>query len=250
MAGLLAGRKALITAAAGAGIGFATARRFWEEGAEVAINDANEKRLERAAEKFMEFAGTKPATFLGDVRNEADMKRMWDGAVDSLGYVDVFVNNAGLAMERNIVDLTDEDWSMVVDTSLTGTFRCLRLALRHMLPRRSGAIINLGSVLAWRAQAGQAPYAAAKAGVMALTRTAAIEAAEAGVRVNAVVPSLAMNPYLVKASSQETLDALVKVEAFGRPAEPVEVANVIVFLASDLASYITGESISVSSQHP
>ena len=105
---MLAGRKALITAAAGAGIGFATARRFWEEGAEVAINDANEKRLERAAEKFMEFAGTKPATFLGDVRNEAAMKRMWDGAVDSLGYVDVFVNNAGLAMERNIVDLTDE----------------------------------------------------------------------------------------------------------------------------------------------
>ena len=102
----------------------------------------------------------------------------------------------------------------------------------------------------WRAQAGQAHYAAAKAGVLALTRSAAIEAARQGVRINAVVPSLAMHANLAKVTSQDFLDSLIEKEAFGRPAETWEVANVIVFLASDLSSFVTGESLSVSSQHP
>jgi 3-oxoacyl-[acyl-carrier protein] reductase len=105
-------------------------------------------------------------------------------------------------------------------------------------------------VLGWRAQEGQAHYAAAKAGVMALTRCAAVEAAPAGVRVNAVAPSLAMHPFLSKVISEEALDELVRREVFGRSAEPWEVANVIVFLASDYASYMTGEVVSVSNQHP
>jgi 3-oxoacyl-[acyl-carrier protein] reductase len=119
-----------------------------------------------------------------------------------------------------------------------------------MLPRRAGVIVNNASVLGWRAQAGQAHYAAAKAGVMALTRCAAIEAAPAGVRVNAVAPSLAMHPFLSKVTSEEVLAGLVAREAMGRAAEPWEVANVIVFLASDYSSYMTGEIVSVSSQHP
>jgi 3-oxoacyl-[acyl-carrier protein] reductase len=105
-------------------------------------------------------------------------------------------------------------------------------------------------VLGWRAQAGQAHYAAAKAGVMALTRCAAIEAAPAGVRVNAVAPSLALHPFLQKSAPKELLDELETREAFGRAAEPWEVANVIVFLASDYSTYMTGEIVSVSSQHP
>jgi 3-oxoacyl-[acyl-carrier protein] reductase len=144
--------------------------------------------------------------------------------------------------------MTDEQWHKVLDVSLTGTFRMMRAALRHMMPRGRGSIVNNASVLAWRAQAGQAHYAAAKAGVLALTRCAAIEAAPANVRVNAVAPSLATHKHLVKATSQDLLDALTAREAFGRGAEPWEVANVIVFLASDYASYMTGESISVSSQ--
>ena len=110
--------------------------------------------------------------------------------------------------------------------------------------------MNNASVLGWRAQAGQAHYAAAKAGVMALTRCTAIEAAPAGVRVNAVAPSLAMHPFLAKVTSDELLTELTTREAFGRPAEPWEVANVMVFLASDYSSYLTGEIVSVSSQHP
>ena len=138
----------------------------------------------------------------------------------------------------------------MLDVTLTGTFRCTRAALRHMVPRRSGVVVNNASVLGWRAQPGQAHYAAAKAGVMALTRTAAMEGAAAGVRVNAVAPSLAMHPFLSKVMDEQTLGQLVQQEAFGRSAEPWEVANVIVFLASDYSSYMTGEIVSVSSQHP
>ena len=132
----------------------------------------------------------------------------------------------------------------------TGTFRCTRAALTHMIPQGSGVIVNNASVIGWRAQAGQAHYAAAKAGVMALTRCSAIEAAPHGIRVNAVSPSLAMHPFLAKVTTDELLDELTEREAFGRAAEPWEVANVIVFLASDYATYMTGEVVSVSSQHP
>jgi 3-oxoacyl-[acyl-carrier protein] reductase len=137
----------------------------------------------------------------------------------------------------------------VLDVTLNGTFRCTRAALQHMLPRRQGVIVNNASVLGWRAQEGEAHYAAAKAGVMALTRCAAIEAAP-DVRVNAVAPSLAVHEHLAKVMPQETIDELVTREAFGRSAEPWEVANVIVFLASDYSGYMTGEVVSVSSQHP
>ena len=113
-----------------------------------------------------------------------------------------------------------------------------------------GAVVNNASVLGWRAQAGQAHYAAAKAGVMALTRCSAIEAAPHGIRVNAVSPSLAMHPFLAKVTTDELLDELTQREAFGRAAEPWEIANIIVMLASDYTSYLTGEVISASSQHP
>jgi 3-oxoacyl-[acyl-carrier protein] reductase len=128
--------------------------------------------------------------------------------------------------------------------------RMMREALRGMYERNHGVIVNNASVLGWRAQEGQAHYAAAKAGVMALTRCAAIEAAPHKVRVNAVAPSLAMHPHLSKVMDDGVLADLVTKEAFGRAAEPWEVANVIVFLASDLSGYMTGEVVSVSSQHP
>jgi 3-oxoacyl-[acyl-carrier protein] reductase len=137
----------------------------------------------------------------------------------------------------------------VLDITLTGTFRMTRAMLPHMQARGRGAIVNNASVLGWRAQKEQAHYAAAKAGVMALTRCAALEAAEYGVRINAVSPSIALHDFLKKASSEELLAQLASREAFGRAAEVWEVANVMVFLASDYASYMTGEVLSVSSQH-
>ena len=119
-----------------------------------------------------------------------------------------------------------------------------------MEKENSGVIVNNSSVLGWRAQANQSHYSSAKAGVMAFTRSVALEAAKYGVRVNAVAPSIAIHEHLAKTSSKDLIDSLVDKEVFGRAAEPWEIANVIIFLASDYASYLTGEIISVSSQHP
>jgi 3-oxoacyl-[acyl-carrier protein] reductase len=248
--GLLAGKSVVITAAAGAGIGFATAKRCVEEGARVAIGDIHERRLAEAAEQLAEIGGEKPPAVLCNVTSEGDVQRLFDTAVDAFGHVDVMVNNAGLGGTTNLVDMTDDQWRAVLDITLDGTFRCTRAALRHMTERGEGVIVNNASVLGWRAQAGQAHYAAAKAGVMALTRCAAIEAAPFNVRVNAVSPSLATHPFLVKVMEEDVLAELTSRELFGRGAEPWEVANVIVFLASEYSSYMTGEIVSVSSQHP
>ena len=171
-------------------------------------------------------------------------------AAELLGGIDVLVNNAGLGGTAEVHEMTDQQWSTVLDVTLTGTFRVTRAALNHMYGRGTGVIVNNASVLGWRAQAGQAHYAAAKAGVMALTRCSAIEAAPRGVRINAVAPSIAMHANLAKVTTDELLAELTSREAFGRAAEPWEVANVIVFLASDYSTYMTGEVVSVSSQHP
>ncbi|MEU0386443.1 SDR family oxidoreductase [Streptomyces chartreusis] len=248
--GVLKGRTAVITAAAGAGIGGATARRFLEEGARVLISDAHMRRLkEHEAELAGAFGAASVAAVPCDVTDETQVRTLFDTAVREHGRLDVVVNNAGLGGTADLVDMTDDQWSRVLDVTLNGTFRCVRAALRHMRGS-GGVIVNNASVVGWRAQAGQAHYAAAKAGVMALTRCAAIEAAAYGVRVNAVAPSLAMHPHLVKVTTPELLAELVSHEAYGRHAEPWEVANVIVFLASGYSSYMTGEVVSVSSRHP
>ncbi|MEU9307927.1 SDR family oxidoreductase [Streptomyces sp. NPDC048256] len=247
---LLDGRSAVITAAAGAGIGGATARRFLEEGARVLISDAHARRLKAyQAELAAEFGEASVAALPCDVTDDSQVRALFDTAVREHGRLDVVVNNAGLGGTSELVDMTDEQWSRVLDVTLNGTFRCTRAALRLMRETGGGVVVNNASVVGWRAQAGQAHYAAAKAGVMALTRCAAIEAAGYGVRVNAVSPSLAMHPHLVKVTSAELLEELTAREAFGRYAEPWEVANVIVFLASDYSSYMTGEVVSVSGQH-
>ena len=248
--GLLAGKTVVITAAAGTGIGFAVAKRAAEEGARLVISDLHERRLGEAADALADVAGERPGTVLCDVTSEDDVQRLFTGAVEQLGGIDVLINNAGLGGTAELVEMTDEQWDKVIDVTLNGTFRAMRAGLRHMYERGGGVIVNNASVLGWRAQAGQAHYAAAKAGVMALTRCAAIEAADHNVRVNAVAPSLAMHPFLAKVTSDELLAELEQREAFGRAAEPWEVANVMVFLASDYSTYLTGEVVSVSSQHP
>jgi 3-oxoacyl-[acyl-carrier protein] reductase len=248
---LLAGRTAVITAAAGAGIGGATARRFLEEGARVAIGDAHARRLKETEQALAEEFGAANVTSLPcDVTDETQVQALFAHAEQAHGCLDIVVNNAGLGGTAELTEMTDAQWSKVLDVTLTGTFRCTRAALRSLRSAgRGGVVVNNASVVGWRAQTGQAHYAAAKAGVMALTRCAAVEAAAYGVRVNAVAPSLAMHPHLVKVTSAELLDQLTRKEAFGRYAEPWEIANVIVFLASGYSSYMTGEVVPVSSQH-
>ena len=248
--GLLAGKVVVVTAAAGAGIGSAVATRAVEEGATVVVSDIHERRLAEAADALEALGGSRPLACLCDVRDEAQVQNLLDAAVAEHGRLDVLVNNAGLGGDTRLVDMDDEEWDRVLDITLTGTMRCTRAALRIMETQGHGVIVNNASVVGWRAQAGQTHYAAAKAGVMALTRCSAVEAAGSGIRINCVSPSLAMHPFLARTSSEELLESLVDGEAFGRAAEPWEVANVVVFLASDYSSYMTGEVVSVSSQHP
>jgi 3-oxoacyl-[acyl-carrier protein] reductase len=248
---LLAGKTVLITAAAGTGIGFAVAKRAAEEGGRVLISDIHERRLGEAADRLEAETGTRPPTVLCNVTNEDDVHNLVTTAANELGGIDVMINNAGLGGTANLVDMTDEQWNVVLDVTLNGTMRALRATMRHMIERGTGGVIvNNASVVGWRAQVGQCHYAAAKAGVMALTRCAALEAAPHNIRINCVAPSLAMHPFLAKVSDQSFLDSLVDDEAFKRAAEPWEIANVMIFLASEYSTYMTGEVVSVSSQHP
>jgi len=248
---LLAGKVVVITAAAGAGIGSATARRCLAEGASVVISDRHPARLAAYQEELAAEYGDRVWSVPCDVTDDTAVTGLVAAAASHFGRLDVMINNAGLGGTSSVLDMTDAEWFRVLDVTLNGTFRCTRAALRQLVGQGGGGVVvNNASVLGWRAQEGQAHYAAAKAGVMALTRCAAMDVASHGIRVNAVAPSLAAHPFLTKVMSAELLAELEGREAFGRGAEPWEVANVIVFLASDYASYMTGEVVSVSGQHP
>lgn len=246
--GLLKDKTVVVTAAAGTGIGFSAAKRAVEEGARVLISDWHERRLIEAVERIAAETGQTPASRVCDVTAQDQVDALHAAAVAELGHVDVLINNAGLGGDTLVTAMSDDQWTRVLDVTLTSVFRMTRAFLPAMYARQSGAIVNNASVLGWRAQKGQAHYAAAKAGVMAFTRCSAMEAAEHNVRINAVAPSIAMHPFLAKVTSDELLAELSSREAFGRPAEVWEVANVMIFLASDLSSYMTGEVVPVSSQ--
>ena len=249
--GLLKGKAVLITAAAGAGIGFSAATRAAEEGARaIVLSDIHPGRLEAALDKLKEDTGLQ-AVFgkVGNVSIEEDVQALVNFAEQSLDGVDVLINNAGLGTSKLLVEMEDEEWNKVIDVTLNGTMRMTRYMMKVMKARGSGGVIvNNASVLGWRAQQEQCHYAAAKAGVMALTRCAAMEAAEFNVRINAVSPSIVLHPMLRKSASEELLAELESKEAYGRAAEAWEVANVMMFLASDYSSYMTGEIVSCSSQ--
>lgn len=248
--GLLRGKSVLITAAAGSGIGFSAALRAAEEGCRaLMISDIHEGRLNEAVTRIREATGLAQVHGrLCNVTDEDQVRTLVEVAEGTLGGVDVLINNAGLGGSRALVEMPDDEWNRVLAVTLTGTMRMTRAMLPYMMARRAGVIVNNASVLGWRAQKQQAHYAAAKAGVMALTRCAAVEAAEHGIRINAVSPSIAMHDFLARSAPQAVLDQLAANEAFGRAAEVWEVANVMIFLASDYSSYMTGEVLSVSSQ--
>lgn len=249
--GLLTGKVVLVTAAAGTGIGSTTARRALLEGADVVISDYHERRLGVTRDQLTELGLGKVNSVVCDVTSTEAVDALVSETVEKAGRLDVLVNNAGLGGQTPVVNMTDDEWDRVLNVTLTSVMRATRAALRYFRDApHGGVIVNNASVLGWRAQHSQSHYAAAKAGVMALTRCSAIEAVEYGVRINAVSPSIARHKFLEKTSSADLLDRLAEGEAFGRAAEPWEVAATIAFLASDYSSYLTGEVISVSSQHP
>ena len=248
---LLKDKSVLITAAAGAGIGFSAATRAVEEGCRaIVISDIHPGRLEASVEKLKQETGLQAVWGKTcNVAVEEEVQALIAFAEEKLGGVDVLINNAGLGTSKKLIEMDDAEWDKVIQVTLYGTMRMCRQMMKVMKARgQGGVIVNNASVLGWRAQKEQAHYAAAKAGVMALTRCAAVEAAEFNVRINAVAPSIAMHPMLRKSAPAELLAELEAKEAYGRAAETWEVANVMVFLASDYSSYLTGEVISTSSQ--
>ena len=248
--GLLKGKSVLITAAAGVGIGFAAAKKSVEEGCRaIVISDIHEGRLQASVDKLKEETGLQNVWGkVCNVVNEEEVQALINFAEEKLNGVDVLINNAGMGTSKLLIEMEDPEWNKVIDVTLNGTMRMTRYMMKIMKPRGTGVIVNNASVLGWRAQKEQAHYAAAKAGVMALTRCAALEAADFGVRINAVAPSLAVHPMLKKSAPEELLKELEGKEAFGRGAEVWEVANVMMFLASDYSSYMTGEILAVSAQ--
>jgi 3-oxoacyl-[acyl-carrier protein] reductase len=236
-----------VTAAAGAGIGQAVARGFSREGAVVVMSDQHAARTKSVAESIREETGREVVGFPLDVRDEAAIDAALTDVVKTYGRIDVVVNNSGINQLSPLHEMPTEVWRQVMDVTLTGPFLVTRRALTFMREQRSGAIVNMSSINGWVGTAeGEAHYSAAKAGVMGLTRATAIEAAPFGIRVNAVAPGLAWNNFLAKVYPTEYMDSMVARTPLGRAGTPEDIANAVLFLASDKASFITGEVLCVS----
>jgi 3-oxoacyl-[acyl-carrier protein] reductase len=207
--GLLKGKVVLVTAAAGTGIGSSTARRALLEGADVVVSDYHERRLNETRDQLAALGLGKVEAVVCDVTSTEAVDALITAAVEKMGRLDVLVNNAGLGGETPLVDMTDDEWDRVLNVTLNSVMRATRAALRYFRgAEHGGVIVNNASVLGWRAQHSQSHYAAAKAGVMALTRCSAIEAVEYGVRINAVSPSIARHKFLEKSADAALLDRL------------------------------------------
>ncbi len=245
--GLLDGKVAIVTAAAGAGIGQAVARLFAQEGAEVVVSDAHPHRLQEVAEAMARDYGRPFLALPVDVRREEQVRELVTRTLERHGRIDVLVNNAGINRLSPVWQMDDETWQLVLDVNLTGTFRCTRAVLPHMMERRQGSIVNLASVAGWLGSAeGEAHYCAAKAAVMAFTRAVAAEVGRYGVRVNAIAPGLIYNPFLERIYPREFFEGFTARVPLGRVGEPLDVARLALFLASDLSGYITGEVVGIT----
>jgi 3-oxoacyl-[acyl-carrier protein] reductase len=244
---LLDGRVALITAGAGAGIGHAVATRFLEEGAEVVITDAHPRRTpEVAAELGAQFGREVPG-YIVDVTRRDQIEQAVANTIEKFGRIDILFNNAGINKLEPIWECKDETWDLVMNVCLRGTFWAMRAVMPHMIRQGKGAIVNMASAAGWIASpGGEAPYCAAKAGVMGLTRAASAEAAPKGIRVNAIAPGVIFNEFLQRIYPAKMFESEKKHNPMGRLGEPRDVANLALFLASDMSSYITGEVVSIS----
>lgn len=245
--GMLKGKVALVTAGAGAGIGQAVARRLLEEEAEVVLSDAHARRVRETGETLSKEFGREVLAFEVDVRNPPQIQAMVEAALGKYGQIDILFNNAGINRLQPIWEMDEENWSTVLDICLTGTFRCMRAVLPHMIEQKSGAIVNMASTAGWGAPSdGEAHYCAAKAGVMALTRAAAAEVGSYGIRVNAIAPSVIYNEFLERVYPKEMFERMEKSNPMGRLGQPRDVADLALFLVSDMSSYITGEVVCIS----
>jgi 3-oxoacyl-[acyl-carrier protein] reductase len=240
----LEGRTALVTGGA-RGIGEAICRRLATAGAHVIIADIDGDAAAETAER-LNSSGLSTSAYAVDLTETAQVDRMVEDAVAQYGCLDIMVNNAGIAgRAAPITEQTDEDWARVIALDLTAVFTCCRAAMRHMRPRRSGAVVNIASISGKEGNPNMVPYSTAKAGVIALTKAVAKEVALEGVRVNAVAPAVVNTPILQQLTSEQVQYMCSKIP-MNRTGTPEEIAAVVHFLASDDASFVTGQCYDAS----
>lgn len=226
------------------GIGKAIALRLAQQ-ADLALNDIADGRqeLEGVAEEIRA-GGREALVVTADVRDSAQVDAMVKQVVDRFGRLDILVNNAGVTRDGLLIRMSDEQWKMVLDINLTGAFLCSRAAAKVMLRQRSGRIINMASIVGLMGNAGQANYAASKAGLIALSKSMARELAVRGIKVNAVAPGFIVSA-MTEALSDDAREKLSALIPLGRLGQPEDVAEVVAFLASPAADYITGQVLQV-----
>ncbi len=235
----LRNKVALITGAA-KGIGFATAKRFTEEGAKVMLADLNEAAVMEAVGQLKH-----AEPYVLDVTDRASIQRAVDSIIAKHGCIDILINNADITQDARLVKMTEEQFDAVIDVNLKGVFNCTQLVVPHMLEAKKGSIVNASSVVGIYGNFGQTNYSATKFGVIGFTKTWAREFGQKGIRVNAVCPGFIATE-MVKAMPENILQSIEQRSWMARLGTPEEMANVYLFLASDEASYVNGVTIEAS----
>ncbi|HEG7120805.1 TPA: 3-oxoacyl-[acyl-carrier-protein] reductase [Staphylococcus aureus] len=237
-------KSALVTGAS-RGIGRSIALQLAEEGYNVAVNYAGSKEKAEAVVEEIKAKGVDSFAIQANVADADEVKAMIKEVVSQFGSLDVLVNNAGITRDNLLMRMKEQEWDDVIDTNLKGVFNCIQKATPQMLRQRSGAIINLSSVVGAVGNPGQANYVATKAGVIGLTKSAAREIASRGITVNAVAPGFIVSD-MTDALSDELKEQMLTQIPLARFGQDTDIANTVAFLASDKAKYITGQTIHVN----
>jgi 3-oxoacyl-[acyl-carrier protein] reductase len=237
------GRVAIVTGG-GRGIGRAVAVRLAEEGASVAISYRKDAAAAEEAAAAVRVAGVECEIFKGDVASPEDVQALFKGVGDTFGRVDILINNAGITRDNIMLRMKEEEFDDVLRTNLGGTYLCTRAALRPMVRARWGRIVNVSSVVGLVGNAGQANYAASKAGIIGFTKSVAREVAQRGITANAIAPGY-VETELTGSLSEDVKDRIRDQVPLGRFGEAEEVAEVVAFLAGEGAGYLTGQTIAV-----
>ena len=242
---LLDGQIALVTGAgrAGKGIGRSIALRLAKEGAKIAIADFVAEAADAVAKEVIDMGGEALAVY-GSVSSAEDVEKMVQATVDRFGRIDILVNNAGITRDNLLVRMSEQDWDMVLDTSLKGVFICTKAVAKLMMRERKGKIVNMASVMGIMGNAGQANYSASKGGVIALTKTTAKELGSRGVNVNAVAPGF-IQTVMTEEMPEDAKANIANEIPLKRLGTPEDVAEVVLFLCTEASGYITGQVIAV-----